>query len=121
IRKAVPDVAPPSSAAPGESHPRPGTSERRVVAVVLCDLGGGALTPEVDAAVRDVLGEDTRFEALAGGRMVAVLGVERSKGDEAIRAARAALTVARALAVQGAGARPEEMPRVAIAVGHAVR
>ncbi len=90
---------------------RPGTSERRVVAVVLYDLGGEALTPEVEGAVRDVLGEDTRFEAIAGGRMVAVLGVERSKGDEAMRAARAALTVANAL----------PSSRVTVAVGHAVR
>jgi tetratricopeptide (TPR) repeat protein len=121
VRKTVPDAPPSSGPEAGQAQPsRPGTSERRVVAVVLCDLGGGALTPEVDAAVRDVLGEDTRFEALAGGRMVAVLGVERSKGDEAIRAARAALTVARAIAAQG-GAAQAEPPRVAVAVGHAVR
>src|SRR6185503_4612448 len=65
----------PGSGASGETSPsqdggdpqaprRPGTSERRVVAVVLCDLGGADLPPEVDAAVRDELGEDTRFEAL---------------------------------------------------------
>jgi serine/threonine protein kinase/tetratricopeptide (TPR) repeat protein len=133
IRKAVPDVSPPSSnASPSDPQPsttRPGTSERRVVAVVLYDLGETKLTPEVDAAVREVLGEDTRFEALAGGRMVAVLGVERSKGDEAIRAARAALVVARALHVQirpssapdGGQEPPPDMARVAVAVGHAVR
>jgi eukaryotic-like serine/threonine-protein kinase len=124
IRKAVPDISPPSSA--GEAAPsRPGTSERRVVAVVLYDLGGASLKPEVEAAVREVLGEDTRFEALADGRMVAVLGVERSRGDEAIRAARAALTVARALAAPaGDPSAPGEAPegaRVAVAVGHAVR
>ena len=111
VRKAVPDALP----ALGQvHHARPGTSERRVVAVVLCDLGGSALAPELDAAVRDVLGEDTRFEAIGGGRMVAVLGVERSKGDEGVRAARAALTVARALTSQIAP------PRVAVAIGHAV-
>ncbi len=128
IRKAVPDISPPSSVSPGDQTPaRPGTSERRVVAVVLYDLGGTKLTPEVDAAVREVLGADARFEALAGGRMVAVLGVERSKGDEALRAARAALTVARALNAQADphssadGEEPPELARVAVAVGHAVR
>ncbi len=122
IRKAVPDVAPAS----GETAPsRPGTSERRVVAVVLYDLGGATLKPEVEAAVREVLGEDTRFEALADGRMVAVLGVERSRGDEAIRAARAALTVSRALAApptdSSAPGEAHAGARVAVAVGHAVR
>jgi len=131
IRKAVPDLSPPSSGAAGRDggggavQARPGTSERRVVAVVLYDLGDAKLTPEVDTAVREALGDDTRFEALAGGRMVAVLGVERSKGDEAIRAARAALIVSRALGSQARestapGAKPEAA-RVAIAVGHAVR
>jgi tetratricopeptide (TPR) repeat protein len=127
IRKAVHDFAVPSSSSgPHAAHAgaRPGTSERRVVAVVLYDLGGTELTPEVDAQVREALGDDTRFEVLAGGRMVAVLGVERSKGDEAIRAARAALTVSRALHAQvqraPANARPEPA-RVAVAVGHAVR
>jgi tetratricopeptide (TPR) repeat protein len=130
IRKAVHDVSPISNTDGGHAQPsRPGTSERRVVAVVLYDLAGAALPPDVDAAVREVLGEDTRFEALAGGRMVAVLGVERSKGDEAIRAARAALTVAHALsAVSPDGDRLSyaspslaESARVAVAVGHAVR
>jgi tetratricopeptide (TPR) repeat protein len=125
IRKAVHQGAVPSASQSGH-HPavRPGTSERRVVAVVLYDLGGTQLTPEVDAAVREALGEDTRFEALAGARMVAVLGVERSKGDEAIRAARAALTVSKALSAQAASSNVPENPelaRVAVAVGHAVQ
>ncbi len=115
IRKAMPDSGrtPISTSDPGSTPmpSRPGTSERRVVAVVLYELGGAELTPEVAAAVRDVLGNDTRFEALAGGRMVAVLGVERSKGDEAMRAARAGLAVANAI----------PSARVTVAVGHAVR
>ena len=115
IRKSMPDSGrtPISASDPGATPipSRPGTSERRVVAVVLYDLGGAELTPEVDASVRDVLGDDTRFEALAGGRMVAVLGVERSKGDEAMRAARAGLAVANAI----------PSARVTVAVGHAVR
>ena len=115
IRKAMPDSGrtPISTTDPGSTPvpSRPGTSERRVVAVVLYELGGAELTPQVDTAVRDVLGDDTRFEALAGGRMVAVLGVERSKGDEAMRAARAGLAVANAI----------PSARVTVAVGHAVR
>ncbi len=115
IRKAMPDSGrtPISASDPGSTPvpSRPGTSERRVVAVVLYDLGGAELTPEVDAVVRDVLGDDTRFEAIAGGRRVAVLGVERSQGDEAMRAARAGLAVANAI----------PSARVTVAVGHAVR
>lgn len=90
---------------------KPGTSERRVVAVVLYDLADSSLHPQIDAALRDVLGEDTRLEPLLGGQMVAMLGVERSKGDEAMRAARAALTVAQALPTA----------RVAVAIGRAIR
>jgi tetratricopeptide (TPR) repeat protein len=109
IRRAVPDSAQTPTSGPAA---RPGTSERRVVAVVLFDLGAeGALSPEIEAAVRDVLGDDTRLEPLLGGQLVAVLGVERSKGDEAMRAARAALTVANAM----------PKVKVTVAVGHAVR
>ena len=115
VRRAMPDLGPSSSSDAQPQPSRPGTSERRVVAVVLCDLGGTELAPELDTAVRDVLGEDTRFEAIAGGRMVAVLGVERSKGDEAIRAARAALMLAKQ------HVSPNGPTRAAIAVGHAVR
>ena len=106
---AAPEV---SSLPPGEgSAPsRPGTSERRVVAVVVSELGGQALTSEADAALREVLGEDARLESLADGRLVAALGMERAKGDEALRAARAAFQLVRAA--------PEA--RVAIAIGHAI-
>ncbi|EYF02811.1 Hypothetical protein CAP_6546 [Chondromyces apiculatus DSM 436] len=90
---------------------RPGVSERRVVACVLYDLGGAELSPDLHATLRDVLGDDARLEPLAGNQLVAVLGVDRSRGDEPLRAARAALTVARAL--PGA--------RVALAIGRATR
>ncbi len=91
--------------------PRPGASERRVVACVLWDLGGAPLPESVEAAVRQVLGDDSRLEPLAGGRLVTVLGVERSRGDEALRAARAGLVVTQAL--PGA--------RAAVAAGHAIK
>ncbi|MGK4005420.1 protein kinase [Sorangium sp. So ce1036] len=113
VRRAVLEIraAPPSSQSPERPQARLATSERRVVACVLFELGGGPLRPEVDAALREVLGDDARLEPLLSGTMVAVLGVERSRGDEAMRAARAALTVARS--TPGA--------RVSVAVGHAVR
>lgn len=113
IRKAVPETKPITISEVGIEQPssKPGTSERRVVAVVLYDLADSSLHPQIDAALRDVLGEDTRLEPLLGGQMVSVLGVERSKGDEAMRAARAALTVAQALPTA----------RVAVAIGRAIR
>jgi tetratricopeptide (TPR) repeat protein len=108
IRRASPG-APSGDDEPASRPPRPGTHERRVVAVALYDLGGRPLPADLDRLVRDVIGGDARLEALADGRMVLVLGVERSLGDKALRAARAALTVAGAL--PGA--------RVAVAVGRA--
>ncbi|XXX81293.1 protein kinase [Sorangium sp. So ce134] len=114
-RAAAPEVRPGPASPAGPSDERPqvrlATSERRVVACVLFELGAGPLRPEVDASLREVLGDDARLEPLLSGKMVAVLGVERSRGDEAMRAARAALTVARS--TPGA--------RVSVAVGHAVR
>jgi tetratricopeptide (TPR) repeat protein len=111
IRKTVPDADPsvPSSGGGGVRATRPGATERRVVAAVVYELGEETLAPDVDASLRDILGDDARLELLAGGQMVAVLGLERSKGDEAMRAARAALFVASAIPAA----------RVAVAVGHA--
>jgi tetratricopeptide (TPR) repeat protein len=95
---------------PEGSKLRPGTSERRVVAVILYELNGGVPDAYTDHAIREVLGDDVRFEPLVGGQMVAVVGVERSTGDEAIRAARAALIVAHGI----------PSARVAVAVGRAI-
>ena len=94
----------------GSSRLRPGTSERRVVAVLLYELNGGVPDAYTDHAIREVLGDDVRFEPLVGGQMVAVIGVDRSTGDEALRAARAALIVANAIPTA----------RVAVAVGRAI-
>jgi tetratricopeptide (TPR) repeat protein len=112
IRKAQPEKLITETDIGIERRPiRPGSQERRVVAVVLFDLAGHELTGALDAALRDVLGDDIRLEHLAGGQLVTVLGVERSKGDEAMRAARAALTLTQAM----------PLARAAVAVGHAVR
>ncbi|MEZ4300764.1 MAG: protein kinase [Polyangiaceae bacterium] len=89
---------------------RLGTSERRVVAVLLYELNGGTIDNPTDDAIREVLGDDVRYEPLIGGQMVAVVGVERSTGDEAIRAARAALIVLNAI----------PQARVTMAVGRAI-
>ena len=94
----------------GSSRLRPGTSERRVVAVLLYELNGGVPDAYTDHAIREVLGDDVRFEPLVGGQMAAVIGVDRSTGDEALRAARAALIVANAIPTA----------RVAVAVGRAI-
>lgn len=72
---------------------RPGLGVRRVVACVLYDLGETSVDITVGDTLVDVTGEDVRIETLAGGKTVAVLGVEHSRGDELMRAARAALTV----------------------------
>ena len=82
--------------------PASGASSRSCSAI----SAAPTLTPEVDARCATCSARTRASRPLAGGRMVAVLGVERSKGDEAIRAARAALTVARALAAQAPGAPP---------------
>ncbi len=81
IRPAMPDshratMTPPE----GSSRLRPGTSERRVVAVLLYELNGGVPDAYTDHAIREVLGDDVRFEPLVGGQMVAVIGVDRSTG-----------------------------------------
>ncbi|MBW2525949.1 MAG: protein kinase [Deltaproteobacteria bacterium] len=77
-----------------DSHlTRPGLGVRRVVACVLYDLGETSVDITIGDTLVDVTGEDVRIETLAGGKTVAVLGVEHSRGDELMRAARAALTV----------------------------
>jgi len=112
VRKALPDTSKPITLTGAQNPPsRPGSAERRVVAAVLYDLGGKRLTPPAEAALREVLGGDTRLEPLLGEQMVAVLGVEQSRGDEVMRAARAALSVI--------GAMPTA--RAAVAIGLAIR
>ncbi|MDI3281978.1 serine/threonine-protein kinase [Polyangium sp. 15x6] len=97
--------------APPVPASRPGSAERRVVASVLFDLAGARLGADVHQKLRDVLGDDTRLEPLLDQQMVAVLGVEHSRGDEVMRAARAALVVTQALPTA----------RAAVAIGLAIR
>ncbi|MBK8257817.1 MAG: protein kinase [Polyangiaceae bacterium] len=111
IRAAVPESRRATMTPPEGSKPnRAGMNERRVVAVLLYELNGGSLDAYTDYAIREVLGDDVRYEPLVGGQMVAVIGVERSTGDEALRAARAALIVAHSI----------PQARVAVAVGRAI-
>ncbi len=72
---------------------RPGISLRRVVTCLLYDLSAmpGDLT--ISDNLTDIAGEDVRIERIAGGQTVAVFGVERSRGDEVMRAARTAIQI----------------------------
>ena len=90
--------------------PRPGAQERRIVAVVLASVPLTGMPVATSMKVRAVIGDDARFEALQGGKVVAALGVNHSQGDEAVRAARAALLIATSV--------PDA--RVAVATGHTV-
>lgn len=77
----------------GNRPTRPGLRMRRVVAVMLYDLGETSMDRSLGDSLTDIAGEDVRIEPLAGGKTVAVLGVEHSRGDEVMRAARAALQI----------------------------
>ena len=94
----------------GNRPTRPGLRMRRVVAVMLYDLGDTSSDHSIGDSLVDVAGEDVRIEPLAGGKTVAVLGVEHSRGDEVMRAARAALQMV------------NEYPRAraVVSTGHAV-
>ncbi|MCU0691627.1 MAG: protein kinase, partial [Polyangiaceae bacterium] len=111
IRGAVPQTtATPSLVSSEPPQPPPGALERRVVAVVLASVPGAAIDDALEFKVRAILGPGAKLERLQGGRLVAGLGLETSRGDEAVRAARAALLIA--TTAQDA--------RVAVATGHAV-
>ena len=91
-------------------HAAPASLERRVVGVVLGELPHGAMTPELESKLRAIIGDEARLENLAGGKVLAAFGLERTAGDDAVRAARAALMIATTV--------PDA--RVAMATGHAV-
>lgn len=102
--------SPPVSSGPAESSPRRESAERRVVAAAIFDLGAEPLEAEVRRELLEVVGEGARVETLLGNRIVALLGLQHSVGDEPLRAARAALIVTK------------KMPhsKAVVAVGHAV-
>jgi tetratricopeptide (TPR) repeat protein len=81
------------SGSTGNRPNRPGLRMRRIVAVMLYDLGDTSVEGRIGDSLLELAGEDVRIEQLAGGKTVAVLGVEHSRGDEVMRAARAALQV----------------------------
>ena len=87
----------------------PGTSERRVVGVVLASLPWEAAPPNLVDSLRQILGTEARIQMLQGGQLVAGLGLDATRGDEAVRAARAALKLATTV--------PDA--RIAIATGRA--
>ena len=72
---------------------RSGLSVRRVVTCLLYDLSAMPGDVTISDNLSDIAGEDVRIERIAGGHTVAVFGVEHSRGDEVMRAARTALQI----------------------------
>jgi len=98
-----------------QSHPSsqpapPAARARRVVAVLLAAVPSAGLDADTEQKIRLLLGDDATLDELQGGRIIAALGLGRTLGDEAVRAARAALLLATRVSDA----------RVALATGHAV-
>jgi serine/threonine protein kinase/tetratricopeptide (TPR) repeat protein len=110
VRPRTPPSREENTGTTGNRPTRPGLRMRRVVAVMLYDLGETSIDRSIGDSLTDIAGEDVRIEPLAGGKTVAVLGVEHSRGDEVMRAARAALQML------------DEYPeaRAVVSTGHAV-
>lgn len=72
-----------------------GASGKRLVAVVLASLEQGLLPKELSRILRAMMTNGDHFEPIRGERLVLVLGLSTSQGDEALRAARAALSIYR--------------------------
>ncbi len=89
---------------------RPGLSFRRVVTCLLYDLNVTTGEETISSDLTHITGDDVRIERIASGQAAAVFGVERSRGDEVIRAARTALQIL------------ADFPtaRIVVANGHAV-
>jgi len=84
--------------------------EKRVVAVLLASVPQDGLPPDAAGAMTALLGDKARFELLGQGDLVVALGLDRTVGDEVVRAARAALYLQRI--APGA--------KIAVATGRAV-
>jgi len=87
-----------------------GSLESRVVAVMLAQLPGATLATGTGHRLLSILGDRARFEPLREGQIVAALGLDRTRGDEVIRAARGALFLSKT--VPGA--------RIGVAIGRAI-
>ncbi len=106
-------VSPPRSAvrdAPSSPPAAPAARERRVIAVVLASVPTAGLAPDIESKLHGILGDGATLDELQGGRIIAALGLHRTLGDEAVRAARAALLLATTVSEA----------RVALATGYAV-
>lgn len=112
VSPAPPQPAEPIDLATSASLPPapPAARERRVVATMLASVPQATSLERTVDKVRAILGDDAKLELLQGGQLVAALGLERTMGDEAVRAARAALLIATTI--------PDA--RIAVATGHAV-
>ncbi len=107
LPKAAPTIEPPP---PEVEKPRKEAAERRVVAAALFDLGAASLDHRLHEELWEILGQDARIESLLGGRIVTMLGLTGSVGDEPLRAARAALLVTQGI----------PQAKAVVAVGHAI-
>jgi tetratricopeptide (TPR) repeat protein len=88
----------PSPSRPSERRPsRPlrAAAGRRLVAVVLASLEQGLLPKELRRSLQGVMAGGDHVEPIRGERLVLVLGLTASEGDEALRAAQAALLIQR--------------------------
>ncbi|MCL2825039.1 MAG: protein kinase, partial [Polyangiaceae bacterium] len=94
------------------SHPNNdcphGSLARRVVTVMLADLGIESFSDELAQKVRAILGRGAELIPFASSQLLAGFGLNRTRGDEAIRAADAALLIASAI----------PRSRIVIAIGH---
>jgi tetratricopeptide (TPR) repeat protein len=72
-----------------------GTGAWRLVATVLASIEQASLPPGVERALTPLLRPGDHLEIVRGERLVLALGLERSEGDEVLRAARAALLITR--------------------------